>query len=193
MLSAYGGIFCAVQPSKATRGSGCAGSPRGCRQSKCPPLPPPRTRVPFDHLLQRLQRTVVTVQVVEDARRIQMLQRHLGHDLCDLLERPCSAGEGDKGVSPSSIILRLRSRHVLGHDEPGQAVVLEFALDKTPRLDAGHLSRRSAKRCPRSRPSARIWSRRRPAHFRLCRSMCQAPEPLPAKPDHCLHLRRDRP
>ena len=103
-------------------------------------LPLLRRESLFDHLLQkRLQRTVVTVQVVEDARRVQMLQRHLGHDLCDLLERPRAAGEGDKGIAELDH-LALALRHVLSHDELSQAVVLEFALDKTPRLDADHFS-----------------------------------------------------
>ena len=94
----------------------------------------------FDHLLQkRLQRMVVTVQVVEDARRVQMLQRHLGHDLCDLLQRSRAAGEGDKGIAEFDH-LALALRHVLGHDELSQAVMLEFALDEAARLDAGHFS-----------------------------------------------------
>ena len=53
-----------------------------------PLLPLLRGQPLFDHVLQQcFQAVIVTVEVVENAGRVQLLEGYIGHDLCDLLQR----------------------------------------------------------------------------------------------------------
>ena len=90
---------------------------------------------------QSFQAGVVAVEVVEDAGRVQMTQRDLGHHLRDLFQRAGSAGERDKGVAQLDHP-GLALGHVLGDDEPGQAVILHLRVDEELGLDAGHFAPR---------------------------------------------------
>ena len=62
---------------------------------------------------QSFQAGVVAVEVVEDAGRVQMTQRDLGHHLRDLFQRAGAAWERDKGASPSLYHPGLALGHVL--------------------------------------------------------------------------------
>ena len=78
-----------------------------------------------------------------------MTQRDLGHHLRDLFQRAGSAGERDKGVAQLDHP-GLALGHVLGDDEPGQAVILHLRVDEELGLDAGHFA-----------PAVRtLWARR---------------------------------
>ena len=96
----------------------------------------------LDHVGQQsFQAGVVAVEVVEDAGRVQMTQRDLGHHLRDLFQRSGAAGERDKGVAQLDHP-GLALGHVLRDDEPGQAVILHLGVDEELRLDAGHFTAR---------------------------------------------------
>ena len=90
---------------------------------------------------QSFQPGVVAVEVVEDAGRVQMAQRDLGHHLGDLFQRAGAAGERDKGVA-QLYHPGLALGHVLRDDEPGQAVILHLGVDEELGLDAGHFTAR---------------------------------------------------
>lgn len=57
-------------------------------------LPFFRRQASFDHVAQQHpQAGIITIQIVQNAGRIQMLQRDFGHHLCDLFQRTCPAGK----------------------------------------------------------------------------------------------------
>ena len=70
-----------------------------------------------------------------------MAQRDLGHHLGDLFQRAGAAGERDKGVAQLDHP-GLALGHVLGDDEPGQAVILHLGVDEELGFDAGHFAPR---------------------------------------------------
>ena len=70
-----------------------------------------------------------------------MLQRHLGHHLCDLFQRAGAARKGDKGVAQLDHP-GLPLGHVLRDDELCQAVVLHLRVDEELRLYPGHFAAR---------------------------------------------------
>ena len=96
----------------------------------------------LDHVGQQsFQPGVVAVEVIEDAGRVQMTQRDLGHHLGDLFQRAGAAGERDKGVA-QLYHPDLALGHVLRDDKPGQAVILHLGVDEELGLDAGHFTAR---------------------------------------------------
>ena len=86
---------------------------------------------------QRPKVVVVTVQVVQDARRAQMAQRHGRHDLGNLLERARTARKGDERIAELDH-LGLTLGHITRHDQVVDTIVLKLGLDKKARLHTGH-------------------------------------------------------
>ena len=106
------------------------------------PLPCLGGQAHVDHVRQqRAQAVIVAVEVVKDARRVQLPERDAGHHLRDLLERARAAGEGDERIAQLQH-LRLALREVARHDQLRQPVVQEALIDKEARLDARHLAAR---------------------------------------------------
>ena len=104
-----------------------------------PCLPLGRGKSLADHLVQQgFQAVVVAVEIVEDAGRIQLPERHHGHDLCDLFQRPGAAGKRHECIAQLDH-LRLALGHILRDDEFGQTVVLQLLFHKEPRFHPSHL------------------------------------------------------
>jgi len=85
---------------------------------------------------------VIAVQIIEDARRGELLERHLRHDLADLLERARAAGEGDECVAELDH-LRLALGHVARDDERRDLVIFVALVDEKLRFHAGHFAARA--------------------------------------------------
>ena len=100
------------------------------------PLPRLARQAQLDHVRQlRAQTVVVAVEVIEDARRVQLPERNTRHHLRDLLERARAARKGDERIAQLQH-LRLALRKVARDDELGQLVVQKALIHKNLRLDA---------------------------------------------------------
>ena len=94
----------------------------------------------LDHVVEQcLHMVVIAVEIIENARCIQMVQRQLAHHLGNLLERARTARKGDERVSKLDHF-GFAIGHILGDDQLGQTVQLQLLLDKKARLYADYLA-----------------------------------------------------
>ena len=68
-----------------------------------------------------------------------MLQRHLGHHLCDLFQRAGSSRKGNKYI-PQFDHFRLAFCHILRDDQLRNGIILVFHINEKLRFHAGHLA-----------------------------------------------------
>lgn len=130
---------------------------------------------------QCFQAVIISIQIIQDAWRVQLLQRHLRHHFRNLFKRSCAARKCDKCI-PSSIIFVFRS-------------VISFVTISSVKLSyCNSASMKNFGSTPVTvppacrtlsaiSPSIRILIRHIPAHFRSHQSTFQSPA-LPASGSH---------
>lgn len=88
---------------------------------------------------QRFQAVIIPVQIIENARHAQMLERNLAHDFGDFLQRARSAGECNERFAQLDH-LRLALGHILRHDQLRKPVEQIARIDEKLRLYTDCLS-----------------------------------------------------